>query len=339
MVVAADPAAGPSTGIDRGTPRTGRGMAIARQAGRMLLVLFLVSFFSFALVSVLPGDAASVVAGENATPQQIEIVRQELGLNEPIPVRYVHWLTSTLQGNLGRSFQTNQPVAAALADRIPVSFELTILAQVVALGIAVPLAMYSAYRPNGLVDRLSMASSFTFAAVPHFIWALILILLFAGGVLSILPATGYIPFLENPIGNLQTLVLPTLTLALPEAAVYRQLLRSDITASLQEDFVVLARTKGLADRHILFRHVLRPSLFSVFTLAGVNIGRLLGGTVIVETIFAVPGVGQMVFQSVQGRDYPMLQGALLFIATAYVLVNIAVDLLYPVLDPRLRHAR
>jgi peptide/nickel transport system permease protein len=339
LVIAAESAAGAGTDIDRATPRTGRGGAIARQAGRMVLVLFLVSFFSFALVSALPGDAATVVAGENATPQQVEIVRQELGLNEPIPVRYVHWLTSTLQGNLGRSFQTNQPVAAALADRVPVSFELMILAQVVALGIAVPVAMYSAYRPEGLVDRLSMATGFTFAAVPQFIWALILILLFAGGALSILPATGYVPFLGDPIGNLRTMVLPTLTLALPEAAVYRQLLRSDITASLQEDFVVLARTKGLADRHILFRHALRPSLFSVFTLAGVNIGRLLGGTVIVETIFAVPGVGQMVFQSVQGRDYPMLQGALLFIATAYVLVNIAVDLFYPVLDPRLRHAR
>jgi peptide/nickel transport system permease protein len=312
---------------------------VLKQVGRMLLVLFLVSFFSFALVSVLPGDAATVVAGEGASPQEVAIVRQELGLDEPLPVRYVDWLTSTLRGDLGRSFQTNQPVAAALADRIPVSFELTILAQVVALVIAIPLAMYSAYRPDGLIDRGSMAVGFTFAAVPHFIWALILILVFAGGVLSILPATGYIPLLESPLANLQTLILPTLTLALGEAAVYRQLLRSDIVASLQEDFVILARVKGLTNRHILFHHVLRPSLFSVFTLAGVNIGRLLGGTVVVETIFGIPGVGQMVFQSVQGRDYPMLQGALLFIATAYVLVNIIVDLLYPVLDPRLRHAR
>lgn len=337
MAIATEPAAGPApTGNGAALRRRGRGLT--RQIGRMLLVLALVSFFSFALVSVLPGDAASVIAGEDATPEQIEIVRQELDLDEPMPVRYVEWLFDTVQGELGRSFQTNQPVADALADRVPVSFELTILAQVVALGIAVPLAMYSAYRPDGVVDRASMAIGFTFAAVPHFVWALVLILVFAGGLLSILPATGYVPFLEDPLANLRTLVLPTLTLALGEAAVYRQLLRSDITASLQEDFVVLARVKGLTNSYILFRHVLRPSLFSVFTLAGVNIGRLLGGTVVVETIFGIPGVGQMVFQSVQGRDYPMLQGALLFIATAYVLVNIIVDLLYPVLDPRLRHA-
>jgi peptide/nickel transport system permease protein len=239
-------------------------------------------------------------------------------------------------GDLGSSFRTGQPVAEALAQRIPVSFEIAIVAQLIALLVAVPLAVYSAYRPGRLVDRMSMTLGFGAAAMPQFVFGMVLIVLFAGGFSSILPATGYTSLFENPLGNLRSIVLPCLTLMIAEAAVYRQLLRSDMISTLQEDFILMARSKGLRPARILFRHALRPSSFSLITLSGLNIGRLLGGTVIVETLFAIPGLGQLIVQAVFNRDYMILQGALLFVAVAYVLINMVIDLLYLVLDPRVR---
>ena len=246
------------------------------------------------------------------------------------------WLGGVGTGDLGRSFRTGQPVTEALAQRIPVTFELTIIAQVLALLIAVPLAIYSAYRPGRFVDRTSMTLGFGAAAMPQFVFGMVLIVLFAGGLTSILPATGYTSFFTDPLGNLRTIILPCLTLMIAEAAVYRQLLRSDMISTLQEDYILMARSKGLGPRTILLRHALRPSSFSLITLSGVNIGRLLGGTVIVETLFAIPGLGQMIVQAVFNRDYMLLQGGLLFVAVAYVVINMIIDLLYLVLDPRVR---
>ncbi|MCI2419552.1 ABC transporter permease [Saccharopolyspora sp. K220] len=302
----------------------------------LLIVLLAVTFLSFVAVDLLPGDAAVVVAGDNATPAQVQQVRAELQLDRPLPVRYLDWLGGVVQGDLGRSFRTGQPVAEALAQRIPVSFEIAITAQILALLIAVPLAVYSAYRPGRLVDRTSMTLGFGAAAIPQFVFGMVLIVLFAGGMTSILPATGYTAFFDDPLGNLRSIILPCLTLMIAEAAVYRQLLRSDMISTLQENFILMARSKGLSPRTILLRHALRPSSFSLITLSGVNIGRLLGGTVIVETLFAIPGLGQLIVQSVFNRDYMILQGALLFVAVAYVVINMIIDLVYLVLDPRVR---
>ena len=309
---------------------------IRKRLVHLLLVLLAVTFLSFVVVDLLPGDAAVVVAGDNATPEQVQQVRVELQLDRPLLVRYLDWLGGVVTGDLGSSFRTGQPVAEALGQRIPVSFEITILAQLLALLIAVPLAVYSAYRPGRLLDRASMTVGFGAAAMPQFVLGMVLIVVFAGGFMSILPATGYVPFLENPLGNLRSIVLPCLTLMVAEAAVYRQLLRSDMISTLQEDFILMARSKGLRPRTILLRHALRPSSFSLITLSGVNIGRLLGGTVIVETLFAIPGLGQLIVQAVFNRDYMLLQGALLFVAVAYVVINMIIDLLYLVLDPRVR---
>jgi peptide/nickel transport system permease protein len=174
------------------------------------------------------------------------------------------------------------------------------------------------------------------AAVPQFVLGIVLIVLFAGGLTSILPATGYTQLFDNPLANLKSIILPCLTLTLAEVAAYRQLLRSDMISTLQEDFIVMARSKGLRPRKILLRHALRPSSFSLITLSGVNIGRLIGGTVIVETLFSIPGLGQLIVQAVYNRDYMVLQGALLFVAVVYVVINMLIDLLYLVLDPRVR---
>ncbi|MBN9111469.1 MAG: ABC transporter permease [Pseudonocardia sp.] len=321
-------------------PRGGRRKAAVRRVRRrlvhLLIVLIAVTFLSFVVIDLLPGDAAVVVAGDNATPAQVAQVRTDLGLDRPMLVRYVDWLGGVVTGDLGRSFRTGQPVTEALAQRIPVTFELTIIAQVLALLIAVPLAIYSAYRPGRFVDRTSMTLGFGAAAMPQFVFGMVLIVLFAGGLTSILPATGYTSFFTDPLGNLRTIILPCLTLMIAEAAVYRQLLRSDMISTLQEDYILMARSKGLGPRTILLRHALRPSSFSLITLSGVNIGRLLGGTVIVETLFAIPGLGQMIVQAVFNRDYMLLQGGLLFVAVAYVVINMIIDLLYLVLDPRVR---
>ncbi|HLU55267.1 MAG TPA: ABC transporter permease [Pseudonocardia sp.] len=302
----------------------------------LLAVLLAVTFLSFVVVELLPGDAAVVVAGEGATPEQVEQVRRDLQLDRPVLVRYVDWLGGVATGDLGRSFRTGQPVAEALAQRIPVTFEITVVAQLLALLVAVPLAVYSAYRPGGFVDRVSMTLGFGAAAMPTFVFGMVLIVLFAGGITSILPATGYTGFFEDPVANMRSIVLPCLTLMIAEAAVYRQLLRSDMVSTLQEDFILMARSKGLPPRRVLLRHALRPSLFSLITLSGVNIGRLLGGAVIVETLFAIPGLGQLIVQAVFNRDYVILQGALLFVAVVYVVINMVIDLLYLVLDPRVR---
>jgi peptide/nickel transport system permease protein len=330
----------PATAGGPGAPRGGRRrFAVGRVRKRLthlLLVLLAVTFLSFVVVDLLPGDAAVVVAGDNATPEQVQQVREDLQLDRPVLIRYVDWLGGVLTGDLGSSFRTGQPVAEALAQRIPVSFEITIVAQLLALLIAVPLAVYSAYRPGRLVDRASMTIGFGAAAMPTFVFGMVLIVLFAGGVSSILPATGYTGFFEDPLANLRSIILPCLTLMIAEAAVYRQLLRSDMISTLQEDFILMARSKGLSPRKILLRHALRPSSFSLITLSGVNIGRLLGGTVIVETLFAIPGLGQLIVQAVFNRDYMILQGALLFVAVAYVVINMLIDLLYLALDPRVR---
>jgi peptide/nickel transport system permease protein len=312
---------------------TGR---VRRRLAHLLVVLLAVTFLSFVVVDLLPGDAAVVVAGDNATPAQVQQVREELGLDRPMPVRYLDWLGGVVRGDLGHSFRTGQSVAQALAERIPVSFEITLIAQLLALLVAVPLAIHSAYRPGRLLDRASMTLGFGAAATPQFVSGMVLIVLFAGGLSSLLPATGYTGLFEDPLDNLRSIVLPCLTLMIAEAAVYRQLLRSDMISTLQEDFVLMARSKGLRPRAILLRHALRPSSFSLITLSGLNIGRLLGGTVIVETLFAIPGLGQLIVQSVVNRDYMLLQGALLFVAVAYVVINMLIDLLYLVLDPRVR---
>jgi len=332
--VRVDPVATPSRRPPRRRRQTLR--YVRSRLSHLLLVLLAVTFLSFVTVDLLPGDAAVVVAGDNATPEQVQAVREELNLDDPLLVRYVNWLGGVVTGDLGTSFRTGQPVAEALAERIPVSFQLALVAQVLALIVAVPLAVYSAYRPGRLVDRVSMTIGFGGAAMPQFVLGMVLIVLFAGGFSSILPATGYTSFFDDPLANLRSIILPCLTLMVAEAAVYRQLLRSDMISTLQEDFILMARSKGLRPRAILLRHALRPSSFSLITLSGVNLGRLIGGTVIVETLFAIPGLGQLIVQAVFNRDYMILQGALLFVAVAYVVINMLIDLLYLVLDPRVR---
>jgi peptide/nickel transport system permease protein len=243
-----------------------------------------------------------------------------------------------VQGDLGRSFRTGETVLAAVVDRLPVSLELMVMAVVLALLIAIPLAILCAVRSGSGLDRFVTGLAFGKLSLPPFMVAILLIYLFAVE-LGWLPATGWVPFAEDPVANLRSFVLPALTLAIAEWPVLMRVLRSDMIATLQEDYIAMAKAKGLRPARILLVHALKPSSLTLVTVAGINIGRLIGGALIVETIFALPGIGRLLIGAIYARDFIILQGVVLFVAVGFVVVNFIVDMLYAVLDPRIRHGR
>jgi peptide/nickel transport system permease protein len=309
---------------------------LARRLFYLVPVLIAVSLLTFLIASLLPGDLAYTILGDQATPEKVEALRQDMGLDQPVWWRYFGWLGHVLQGDFGRSFRTGQTVLQAVAERLPVSFELMLLAEIGALAIGIPLAVACAVKSGSAFDRFMTGSAFGMLSVPTFLSAILLIYLFAVQ-LRWLPATGYVPFSEDPIGNLRCFVLPALTLALAEWPVLMRVLRSDLIATLQEDFIAMARAKGLKPSRILLVHALKPSSLTLVTVTGINIGRLIGGTVIVEQIFALPGIGRLLVGAITTRDLIILQGVVLVVAFGYVLMNFIVDMLYAILDPRIRH--
>jgi peptide/nickel transport system permease protein len=309
---------------------------VARRLLYLVPVLVAVSMLTFLIASLLPGDLAYVILGDQATPDKVAALRHDMGLDLPIWWRYASWLGHVLQGDFGRSFRTGQTVLQAVSERLPVSVELMLLAELAALVIGIPLAIACAVRSGSAFDRFVTGSAFGMLSVPAFLAAILLIYLFAVE-LRWLPATGYVPFGEDPVGNLRSFVLPALTLALGEWPVLMRVLRSDMIATLQEDYIAMARAKGLKPSRILLVHALKPSSLTLVTVTGINIGRLIGGTVIVESVFALPGIGRLLLGAIYTRDLIILQGVVLFVACGYVLMNFVVDLLYAVLDPRIRH--
>lgn len=311
---------------------------LRRRAARLLPVLFVVTFFSYLLLDLLPGDPAVQRLGQNATEETVTELRRELGLDKPLPIRYVEWIADAASGDLGRSYVNNQPVADALRHRAGVTIELLVLSQLFALAVSVPLAIVAARRPGRALDRISTGTAFAFMAVPDFILAVIFVLVFAVR-LGWFPATGLPSFWSDPGAHLLSLVLPVVSLALGSLATYMRVLRAELVATLQEDFILNARARGLPDRWILVRHALRPSAVSLTTVAGLITGALIGGSLIIEVVFVLPGMGSLAVQSIQSRDYPMVQGFVLVVGVGYVLLNFAVDALYAILDPRIRDAR
>jgi peptide/nickel transport system permease protein len=311
---------------------------LARQLIRLAVVLLCVTLLTFFIVNILPGDIAYVILGTLATPQDVAGLRADMGLDRPILVRYVDWLGSALSGDLGRSYRNSEPVAQAIVDRLPVSIQLMVMAQIIAIGISVPVALLSVRKPGGIFDRISAALAFGFLAVPSFMLGIILIYVFALTV-DLFPATGYTPMSESFWGNIESMILPSMTLGLIEWTVLMRVLRSDLLTTLKEDFILLARAKGLPPWRVLFQHALRPSSFTLITILGLNIGGLIGGAVIVEQIYALPGVGRLLLGGIFNRDLILVQGTVSFIAVAFVVVNFLVDMLYAVLDPRVRHVR
>jgi peptide/nickel transport system permease protein len=315
------------------------GRVAFRRIPRLIATMFAVSALAFGLITLIPGDPALVLLGVNdLTPESIAEVHHKLGLDLPLPIRYVNWLTQIAQGDLGYSYHLNQDVTAAVARRLPVSLELMVLALTLSLAMAIPLGVIAAYRAGRLPDKVISALTFGILSVPGFVMALLLIYLFAVK-LRVLPASGWVSLTEDPIRNLRVVILPAFALALGQLAVFTRLLRSEMISTLQEEFIAMARAKGMPTWRILLVHALKPSSFPLVTVVGIQIGVLIGGAVIVETIFSVPGMGSMLYNAILSHDYIMVQGVTLFVAAAYVLANFAVDLVYAALDPRVsRHA-
>ena len=303
-----------------------------RRLRQLVVVLFAVTLLTFLSLNLLGDPVKSILGPLAADPAARAEARAELRLDEPIPTRYVRWLGDALQGDLGRSFQTRQSVSTILGERIPVTVFLLVYALVLALALAVPIAIFSAYRADGWFDRSATTGSFALISVPDF--ALGVILLYFLAVRSDVFPARYID--DTFVDRLHSLFLPALTLALPASATYMRLLRTDLIKTLQDDFITTARAKGMPTWHILLRHALRPSSFSLVTVVGLTIGALLGGTLVVENIFSIPGLGKAVVDAVFRKDYLVVQAVVLIIATTYVVVNFLVDGIYALLDPRVR---
>jgi peptide/nickel transport system permease protein len=309
---------------------------IAKKLLSLIPVLLAVSFLTFMLISLLPGDPAlSVLGPGNVSPENIAQVRSDLRLDDPLPARYISWLGDALQGDLGRSYRTRQDVSDAIIERLPVTVEIVVVALSMSLIIAIPLGVATAYRSGTTFDKTVTGATFGLLSIPNFMVAIVLIYVLAVEY-RMFPATGWTPISESLGDNLRAVFMPAASLALANIAVFTRLLRTDMIATLQEDHVMLARSKGLPTWRILFRHALRPSSFSLLTVAGITLGSLLGGTVVIETIFALPGIGRLLVDSILQRDVLMVQGIVLFITFSFVMVNFIVDLLYTFLDPRIR---
>lgn len=311
---------------------------IGRKLIGLVPVLIAVSMITFGLMSLLPGDPAVLIAGDSATPEAIEAQREALGLNDPVPVRYANWALDALTGDLGRSPFTQQLVTDSIKERLPVTFQIMVMSLSMALLVSIPLGVFVAYKSGSFIDRTVTAISFGLLSIPNFVIAIGLIIIFAVE-LGVFPATGWTKFSEDPLGSLRATVLPAAALAIGNVAVLTRLLRTDMIATLQEDHVVMAKAKGIPTRRILFRHALRPSSFSLMTVIGLQVAALISGTVIIEEIFALPGLGRFLFGKILQRDIVVVQGVVLFIAVLYVFVNFAIDVLYSFLDPRIRHGQ
>ena len=310
------------------------GKRLLKKLPRLFGVVLAVTAITFAMVDFLPGNVAYDIAGEEATPEDIRAIEAEFGLDRPLLVRYLDWLTDIAAGGLGKSFRNQEPVAQALWARLPVTLELLILSQLAALCLALPCGIICACRPGSPTDKALNAAAFGLMSVPVFVMGLMLIYLFALK-LPWLPATGYVPLSQGLWQNLRSFALPSLCIALVEWVPFMRVLRSDMMATLGQDFILMARSKGLPPSRILFSHALRPSCLTLITILGIHMGHLIGGAVIVEIIFALPGIGRLLISAIFSRDFAVVQGCILCITIAYVGINILVDTLYTLLDPRI----
>jgi len=311
-------------------------MVALRKLGQLLVTVVLVTLFASLLLELLPGDPVQVLVPFGSDEQR-EAVRADLELDRPFVARYGSWLGGFVTGDLGNYYtvSSTRPVSERVADALPVSLVLMIYAQVIALLIAIPVGVIAAYRKDTFFDRLSNTSAFAMLAIPTFALGFVL-QYYLGVKLGWFKATGYTPITENPSEHLQTVVLPVITLAVGQVAVYMRLLRSDMIATLQQDFITMAKAKGLRNKRILFRHALRPSSLTLLTVAGLNVGTLIGGALIVEVVFGIPGMGFLLAEAIATRQVVAFQSMVAIIAIFYVLVNFSVDILYSVLDPRIR---
>jgi peptide/nickel transport system permease protein len=312
------------------------GAYIIRRVLSLIPVLVLVAVVSFLLIHIIPGDPAAVMLGTDATPQEIEKLREDLGLNEPLHVQFYRWISRVLRGDLGDSFFMGRPVAVALMERLPATILLAVAALFFAILIGMPAGIIAAVKQGSVIDQLVMVIALIGVSLPSFWIGLNLILVFSVN-LRWLPSGGYVPLTENFIDGLRCLLMPAFALGFMQAALIARMTRSSMLEVLRQDYIRTARSKGLSEQVVVGLHALKNAMIPILTVIGTAFGVLLGGAVIVETVFAYPGIGRLVVSAVQRRDYPVIQGALLLISAIYVLVNLLVDVLYTLIDPRIKY--
>jgi peptide/nickel transport system permease protein len=306
---------------------------LARRLATIIPTLFLVAAAVFALVRLIPGDPVQVMLGDTADPAQADQLRQQLGLDQPIPLQFLYWLEHLASGDLGHSITNNLPVLPLILERFQVSAVIVLVAVAVAACIAVPAGLIAAWRQNSFVDFAVVGSATLLLSIPSFWLGLLLLLLF-GLKLKWLPVIGYVPFSESFSQAVWFMVLPIVTLVMVEVGVLTRMARAASIEVLRLEYVTHARAKGVPEWLVLSRHVLPNAFAPTWTLIGLTLGHLLGGIAVIETVFTLPGLGRLLVDSIFARDYPVVQGCLLFIAVVYVIVNLIVDLCYPLFDPR-----
>ncbi|GAC1474865.1 MAG: ABC transporter permease [Ktedonobacteraceae bacterium] len=301
----------------------------------ILPVALIVSFMTFMIIRLIPGDPARLFLGESATPETVAALRQQLGLDQPLPAQFVLWLLQALHGNLGQSIQLQQPVLEAIIQRLPVTIELGVASLLYSLLIALPLGIYAAAHREAGINKVVNVVSLLGTAIPSFVLGLLLILIFAV-TLHIFPPGGYVPFTDDPIGNLRDLVLPVIALGTGSVAVNMRQIRASMSEVLNQDYIRTARAKGIVERRVNYTHALRNAIIPVLTIVGLQVGAILGGAFVVESIYLWPGVGQLAVTSIQAKDYPLVEGVVLLSALSYMATNLLVDICYAILDPRIR---
>jgi peptide/nickel transport system permease protein len=310
---------------------------LVRRVALMIPILLLVSILAFSLIHMVPGDPALVILGPEAPRETVVQMRHDLGLDRPLPVQYAVWLGSALQGNLGRSLVDRQPVAKLIGQRLPATLELAFLTFMVSTAVAVPVGVYTAARRGGVTDMSASVLALAGQSIPNF-WLGIMLVMFFALKLKWLPASGYVPFWQDPKQNLIVMILPAIATGAREAAVISRYTRASLLEVLKADYVRTARAKGVTEWIVVMRHALRNALIPVITASGLQVAALIGGLVITETIFTIPGFGRLIVDAIFQRDIPVIQGAVLFAAFMVMTVNLAVDVVYSMVDPRIKLA-
>ncbi|MGR3758033.1 MAG: ABC transporter permease [Tranquillimonas sp.] len=309
--------------------------------GRRILIaiptIILISIFVFGMQKLLPGDPVLVMAGEDRTPEMLAFLREKYRLNDPLYVQYFHWIGNALQGDLGISLRTRQPVLDLIAEKLPVTIQLSVMALIVALVIGIPAGVLSAYRKGTWIDWVANVVALSGLSIPNF-WLGIMLILLVSVNLGWLPASGYAPFTDDPLRSLETMLMPALVLGTALAATLMRHTRSAMLSVLQSDYVRTARAKGMAERTVLTKHALRNALVPIVTVTTLLFGELLAGAVLTEQIFTIPGFGKLVVDAVFTRDYAVVQGIVLCTGIAFIAMNILADAAYRLLNPRMRDA-
>ena len=308
---------------------------LARRIAISIVTFLLITLIVFTGVRMIPGDPARVMAGTDADEAGLQEIRAKYGLNDPIAVQYIRWLKLALQGDLGESIRTREPVVKTVALKLPITMLLTCFSLLIAIAIAIPAGVFSAIRRNTVWDLAANAVSLCGVSIPSF-WLGIMLILFLSVRLHLLPASGFVPFSQDPLGNLQRMLMPAFVLGAALAAVLMRQTRNSMIEVMSANYIRTAYSKGLAERVVVFRHALRNGLIPIVTVLGLQMGALMGGAVVTEQIFVVPGFGRLIVEAVFTRDYPLVQGVVLITASAYVLINLLVDVSYSLLNPRIR---